>query len=256
MQNIQNKKISTFDTDFSINDLFQAGVHLGHNKSRWNPKMSAYLYGIRNASYVIDLKKTNILLKNALKFLHHVVKEDGKVLFVSTKESVRNITEEFATKCGQFYINHRWLGGMLTNWKSISKSIRKLDYLDKLLTDQKTKSIYTKKEILLFEKKKEKLNLLFKGIRNMKRMPNAVIIINTNKDNICVKESFNLGIPTVAVLDTNSNPDMISYPIPGNDDSIKSISFYLKIFHNAILNGIEEYVNNKDKTGDKAKVSK
>jgi len=224
----------------NVKDLLDAGVHFGHKTSRWNPKMAPYIYGERDDVHVIDLRQTAALMDVALNAIYETVKKDGKVLFVSTKIQASDIVAEYAEKCGQYYVNHRWLGGMLTNWKTISNSIDKLNKLEKTLENEEACVGYTKKEILDMNRKKDKLLLSLAGIRNLHSKPDLIVIIDTNKEHIAISEAIRLGVPIVGVVDTNSNPDNIDYPIPGNDDAIRSIRLYCSLFADAALQGLEE----------------
>ncbi|WP_375327309.1 30S ribosomal protein S2 [Candidatus Tisiphia endosymbiont of Nemotelus uliginosus] len=224
----------------NIKELLDAGVHFGHKTSRWNPKMAPYIYGSRDDIHVIDLQQTVALMQRALNVMCETVKKNGKILFVSTKVQASEIIAEYAEKCGQYYVNHRWLGGMLTNWGTISNSIKKLDKLEKVLANEEEYSGYTKKEILEMTRKKDKLLRSLGGIRHIDTKPNLLVIIDTNKEHLAIQEAVKLRIPIIAIVDTNSNPDNIDYPIPGNDDAIRSIKLYCNLFADAILAGIEE----------------
>ncbi len=223
----------------SISDLLDAGVHFGHKASRWNPKMAPYIYGVRDNVHIIDLKQTAGLLNAALKAVYEVSRNNGRVLFVGTKIQATDIIAQYAEKCGQYYVNHRWLGGMMTNWGTVSQSIKRLEAIEATLQDEEIEA-YTKKEILELTRKKEKLERAFGGIRNMGGKPDIMILIDTNKEHIARKEADVLHIPIVAILDTNSDPDNIAYPVPGNDDAIRSITYYCDIFASAVLAGIED----------------
>jgi small subunit ribosomal protein S2 len=224
----------------NIRDLLDAGVHFGHKTSRWNPKMAPYIYGVRDDIHVIDLQQTAALMQMALNIIYETVKKNGKILFVSTKIQASDIVAEYAEKCGQYYVNHRWLGGMLTNWGTISKSIKKLDNLEKILESEEEAAGYTKKELLEMTRKKDKLLKSLGGIRNIDTKPNLLVVIDTNKEHLAIQEAIKLGIPIIAIVDTNSNPDNIDHPIPGNDDAIRSIRFYCSVFADAALAGVEE----------------
>ncbi|MCC8417332.1 MAG: 30S ribosomal protein S2 [Rickettsia endosymbiont of Bryobia graminum] len=224
----------------NIRDLLDAGVHFGHKASRWNPKMAPYIYGVRDDIHIIDLKQTAALMQQALNVIQDTVKKNGKVLFVSTKIQASDLVAEYAEKCGQHYVNHRWLGGMLTNWGTISASIKKLDNLEKTLEDEEESSGYTKKELLEKTRKKDKLLRALGGIRNIETKPSLLIIIDTNREHLAIKEAKQLGIPVIAIVDTNSDPDDIKYPVPGNDDAIRSIKLYCNMFADAVISGIEE----------------
>ena len=224
----------------SVSDLLDAGIHFGHKTSRWNPKMEPYIYGIKDKVHIIDLQQTVPLLQIALKKIYETVKNNGKVLFVSSKVQATELVAEYAKKCDQYYINHRWLGGILTNWSTISKSIKKLDSIEKILENEEEIISYTKKELLDLTRKKEKLIRSFAGIRNIGGRPDLVVVIDTNKEHLAVKEAVKLGIPIVAVVDSNSDPDNIDFPIPGNDDAIRSIRLYCTLFADAALAGIQD----------------
>ncbi|UTO55478.1 30S ribosomal protein S2 [Neoehrlichia mikurensis] len=224
--------------DFTIQDLINAGVHFGHKTGRWNPNMAPYIYGVHKYKdiHIIDLQKTMVLFKKALEVLYDVVLKRGRVLFVGTKVQASNILAEEAVRCGQYYVNNRWLGGMLTNWETVSSSIKKIVNYDQLLSNQDNK--FTKKEILLLEKEKAKLLRSLGGIREMGGLPHILFIIDTNKEHIAIKEANKLNIPIVAVLDTNSDPRNIDYPVPGNDDAVRSIDFFCRIVSDTILRAI------------------
>ncbi|BDU60115.1 30S ribosomal protein S2 [Candidatus Rickettsia kotlanii] len=224
----------------NIKELLDAGVHFGHKTSHWNPKMASYIYGERDDVHIIDLRQSVALMRVALNAIYETVKKDGKILFVSTKIQASDIIAEYAEKCGQYYVNHRWLGGMLTNWKTIAGSIEKLNKLDKTLENEESLMGYTKKEILDMNRKKDKLLLSLAGIRNLNSKPDLLVVIDTNKEHIAINEAVKLNIPIVAIVDTNSNPDNVDYPIPGNDDSIRSIKLYCSLFADAVLQGLEE----------------
>jgi len=224
----------------SIRELLDAGVHFGHKKERWNPKMAPYIYGIRDGVHIIDLQQTATLMQSVLNLIYDIAKKNGKILFVSTKIQACDILAEYAEKCGQYYVNHRWLGGMLTNWGTISRSIKKLDDLEKTLNDEEECANYTKKEILNITRKKDKLLKSLGGIRQMGGKPNLLVVIDTNKEHLAIQESLKLGVPIAAIVDSNSNPDDIDFPIPGNDDAIRSIRLYCTLFADAALAGMEE----------------
>lgn len=251
----------------SVAELLDAGVHFGHKISRWNPKMAPYIYGIRNKIYIIDLQQSVVLFERALKKIYDTVKSNGKVLFVGSKIQVTDLIAECAEKCDQYYVNNRWLGGMLTNWGTISKSIKKLEEIEKVLADQELISTYTKKETLDLTRKKDKLLRSLAGIRRIGGYPDLIVVIDTNKEHLAISEAVKLGIPVVAIVDTNSDPDNINYPIPGNDDAIRSIKLYCNLFAKAALAGIQDAlidsgvdvgfakknINEEDKTLDSVK---
>lgn len=226
-------------TSITIRDLAGAGVHFGHKISRWNAKMAPYIYGVHqeNRIHILDLRKTLPLLNTAMKALYDVASQGGRILFVGTKFQASDIIASEAVRCGQYYVNHRWLGGMLTNWGTVSSSIKTLVQYEKILSDEET--TLTKKELGNIEKKRQKLEKSLGGIREMGAVPDILFILDTNKEHIAVKEAKKLNVPLVAVLDTNSDPDDITYPVPGNDDSRKSIELYCKLAADSILAGIE-----------------
>ncbi len=218
--------------NISIKDLLDAGIHFGHRTNRWNPKMSDYIFGHRNGIHIIDLQQTLVFFNDALKVVEGYAKEGKNILFVGTKRQASDIIEKYAIDCNQFFINKRWLGGMLTNWDTIQNSIKKLKEMEDILVN-KTNS-YTKKELLKFENSVEKLNKALGGIKNMSGKPDLLFIVDTNKEILAVKEANKIGIPIVAVVDSNSDPEGIDYPIPGNDDAIRSIEYYCNAFAEAI----------------------
>ena len=226
--------------NISVRELLDAGVHFGHKTVRWNPKMAPYIYGSRDEVHIIDLQQTAVLMQVALNAIYETVKKNGKVLFVSTKIQASSIIAEYAEKCGQYYVNHRWLGGTLTNWDTVSRSIKKLENIEKILGNEEEIATFTKKEVLELNRDKDKWLKSLGGIRNMGGRPDLIVIIDTNKEHLAIKEAVKLGIPIAAIVDTNSEPDNIDFPIPGNDDAIRSINLYCSLFANAALSGIEE----------------
>ena len=222
---------------FTMRQLLEAGVHFGHSTRRWNPKMASYLYGDRNGIHIIDLQQTVPLLHQALSAVRDVVKSNGRILFVGTKRAASPRVAEAAKKCGQYYVNHRWLGGMLTNWQTISKSIARLRELDEKLGGQEVQGL-TKREQLGLSREQEKLERALGGIKEMGGLPDILFIIDTNKEDIAVAEANKLGIPVVAVIDSNSDPAGITYPIPGNDDAIRAISTYCNLVADSVLDGL------------------
>jgi len=222
----------------TMKDLLECGVHFGHQKRRWNPKMKKYIFGERKNIYIIDLQQT---LRH-FKYVYNVVKnaaEEGKtILFVGTKKQAVEAIKEHATRCGMPYVNHRWLGGMLTNFKTIQKSIRKLEIIEKMEESGQI-NLLTKKERLILARRKAKLEKVLGGIRNMKKIPDMLFIIDTVKEKIAVGEANRLGIPIVAPVDTNCDPDLVDYPIPGNDDAIRSVNLFCKTIADAIIEGKE-----------------
>jgi small subunit ribosomal protein S2 len=223
---------------FTVRQLLEAGVHFGHHTRRWNPKMDPYIFGKRNNIHIINLEKTVPMLYEALDAIQSIAKNGGKFLFVGTKRSASELIAQAAINCGQYYVNHRWLGGMLTNWETVSKSIRKLKNLEERIETGEINSL-TKKERLQIERQKEKLDLTLGGIKNMNGIPDAIFIIDTNKESIAVLEANNLNIPVIAVCDTNTNPSGVDYPIPGNDDALRAISLYCDLVAASVLKGLE-----------------
>ena len=222
---------------FTMRQLLEAGVHFGHSTRRWNPKMQSYLFGDRNGIHIIDLQQTVPLLHQALNAVREVVASNGRVLFVGTKRAASPRVAEAAKKCGQYYVNHRWLGGMLTNWQTISKSIARLRELDEKLGGHEVQGL-TKREQLGLSREQEKLERALGGIKDMGGLPDILFIIDTNKEDIAVAEANKLGIPVVGVIDSNSDPAGITYPIPGNDDAIRAISMYCNLVADAALDGV------------------
>ncbi len=222
---------------FSMRQLLEAGVHFGHTTRRWNPRMSPYIFGERNGVHIIDLEQTVPLLHQALNTVQEVVAGGGRVLFVGTKRQASEKITEAAKKCGQYYVNHRWLGGMLTNWKTISNSIKRLRSVEEQLAEENTG--LTKKEVLNLTRERDKLERALGGIKEMGGLPDVLFVIDTNKEHIAVSEARNLGIPVVAVLDSNSDPVGIDHPIPGNDDAIRAIGLYCDLMVDAVLGGIQ-----------------
>lgn len=226
---------------FTIKQMLEAGVHFGHKTSRWNPKMAPFIYGERNGVHIIDLQTTAPLLYNALKKIYEVAKDNGKFLFVGTKRQASDQIKEAALRCGQHFVNKRWLGGMMTNWPTVSKSLKTLEELEKILEEagKEESGKYSKKELLDFDRKREKLEQSLGGIRKLRGRPDIVFVIDSRKENIAIKEANKLGIPVISVVDTNSDPDGIDFVIPGNDDAGRSISFYCDMVSNTILKAIE-----------------
>ena len=225
---------------FTIRQLLEAGVHFGHKTMRRNPKMSKYIYTNRNGLSIIDLNKSAILLQNALKVAKEVAKNNGRILFVATKKQAVDQVADAAKRCGQYYVNFRWLGGMLTNWKTVSKSIKTLRDVEAKLSVEDGEVSYNKKERLVLERQRLKLEQALGGIKDMGGYPDLVFIIDSNKESLAVAEARTLKIPIMAILDSNCNPDNVTFPIPGNDDSAKSIKLYCRLLSDAILSGIKE----------------
>lgn len=223
-------------TNVSVRDMLQAGVHFGHQTRRWNPKMKPYIYGPRNGIYIVNLDVTKKLFDKACGFITNEVKRGGDVLFVGTKRQAQAIINEEASRCGMFYVDHRWLGGMLTNFQTIKNSIDRLKSIESMQADGSINR-FPKKEILLMEKERIKLERNVGGIKNMKGLPSVIFIIDPRKESIAVTEAVKLGITVVAVTDTNCDPDNIDYIIPGNDDAIRSITLMSHNIAEAVLAG-------------------
>lgn len=214
--------------------LLEAGVHFGHNTRRWNPKMKEYIYEERNGIYIIDLQKTEKLLIEAYKKMYTIVQDGGKVLFVGTRKQTQDVIREEAIRAGQYYVDHRWLGGTLTNFKTIRKSINRLFRLEAMEEDG-TFDLLPKKEVSLLRKEKDKLNKYFSGIRDMKKLPDALFVVDPKSEHIAVAEARKLKIPIFALVDTNCDPDEVDYVIPGNDDAIRSVKLIVATMANAIV---------------------
>jgi len=222
---------------FTLRQMVEAGVHFGHHARRWNPQMAPFIYGKKDNVHIIDLQKSYPMLYNALNATRDVVAQGGKVLFVATKRQAQEIVKESAERCGQYYVNYRWLGGMLTNWKTVYKSITRLNKLNEM-EEKNAYEGYTKKEILNLKKEREKLAVVLDGIKDMGGQPDLLFVIDTPKEALAVKEAKKLGIPVVGIVDTNANPNEIDYPVPGNDDAIRAIQFYCDLVSGAILDGM------------------
>lgn len=221
---------------FTMRQLLEAGLHYGHTTRRWNPKMEQFLFGVRNGIHIINLEQTVPLLYQAMQALRDTVAAGGRALFVGTKPQAAEKIKESAKRCGQYYINHRWLGGTLTNWKTVNQSIKHLIEMEETLANP---AHLTKKEILKTQREYDKLELAIGGIREMGGLPNILFVIDTNKEAIAIQEAKKLGIPIIAVLDSNSNPDHITYPIPGNDDALRAINLYCDLMAGSVLDGLQ-----------------
>jgi len=221
--------------EVEIKDLLEAGVHFGHQSSRWNPKMRRYIFAARNGIHIIDLKKTLNALQEATRAVRKVTLDGDRILFVCTKRQLRPIVEAEAARCGAFWVTERWLGGMLTNFTTIKKQIRRLKELERGL-EEGSYEFYTKKEQLLLKREHEKLEKYLGGVKEMGRLPGAIFIVDAKKETIGIKEARKLGIPVIAIADTNADPDTIDYPIPGNDDAIRSVS----VIAGAIADAVEQ----------------
>jgi small subunit ribosomal protein S2 len=226
--------------DFSMRQLLEAGAHFGHQTHRWNPKMQSFIFGERSGIHIIDLSQTVPLLHQALVKVRDVAASGGRVLFVGTKRQASEPVALAAQRCAQYYMNHRWLGGTLTNWATISRSIARLRELEGLLDADGGPQGLTKKETLMLTREREKLERSLGGIKQMGGTPNLMVVIDTNKEAIAIQEAKRLGIPVVAIIDTNSDPDAIDYPIPGNDDAARAISLYCELIADAVLDGITD----------------
>ncbi len=222
---------------FTMRQLLEAGVHFGHTTRRWNPKMKPFIFGDRNGIHIIDLQQTVPMLHQALSAIRDVAASGGRILFVGTKRQAQSIVKENALKSGQYFVNHRWLGGMLTNWKTISGSIKRLKELDKRLEEGGVG--LTKKELLGIQRERDKLEIALGGIREMGNLPDIMFVLDTNKEQIAIEEANNLGIPVVAVVDSNSDPDGVTFPIPGNDDAMRAINLYCNLVTSSILDGLQ-----------------
>jgi len=223
--------------DFSMRQLLEAGVHFGHNTRRWNPKMSNFLFGERNKIHIIDLQQTVPLLHQAMLAVRNVAASGGRILFVGTKRQASERVAEAARQCGQYFVNHRWLGGTMTNWQTVSISIKRLRDLDEQLSGEITG--FTKKELLNLTRERDKLERALGGIKEMGGLPDILFVIDTNKESIAVAEANKLGIPVIAVIDSNSDPKGIDHPVPGNDDAIRAIQTYCDLIAGSVLDGIQ-----------------
>ncbi len=225
--------------EFSMRQLLEAGVHFGHQVHRWNPKMKPYIFGDRSGIHILDLSQTVPLLHQALVKVREVSAKGGRVLFVGTKRQAAEAIAEAAGRCAQYYMNDRWLGGTLTNWATVSQSIKRLRELDEMLAAGEATGL-TKKELLRLTREQEKLQRVLGGIRNMGGLPDIMFVIDTNKEAIAVQEARKLNIPVVAIIDSNCNPDEVNFPIPGNDDASRAIQLYCSLIADAVLDGLSE----------------
>ncbi len=231
--------------EFTMRQLLEAGVHFGHRTRRWNPKMRPCIFGVRNDVHILDLQQTVPMLDQSLRTIRDIVSKGGRVLFVGTKRQAQGTVAAAAARCGQYYVNHRWLGGMLTNWKTVITSINRLKELEGLFAKEKTG--FTKKEELMFRREMLKLEQSIGGIKDMGGQPDAIFVIDTNKEDLAIKEANKLGIPVIAVIDSNSSPDGVDFPIPGNDDALRAIELYCDLVASAILDGISAEMGAKGK---------
>jgi small subunit ribosomal protein S2 len=224
--------------NITMKELLEAGVHFGHQTKRWNPKMKEYIFGERNGIYIIDLQKTLKMFKEASKFVQELAAAGRVILFVGTKRQAQDAIAEEAQRCSMFYVNQRWLGGLLTNWITVQKSVKRLKELDEMATDGRY-DLLPKKEVIKLERERKHLQANLAGIKNMSRLPDAIFVIDSNKEQIAVREARKLGIPVVAVVDTNCDPSEVDYVIPGNDDALRAI----RLFTSKIAESIAEGVN-------------
>lgn len=224
--------------EFTMRQLLEAGVHFGHHTRRWNPKMRPFIFGVRNGVHIIDLQQTTPMLQTAVKAMRDIAANGGRILFVGTKRQAQEKIKEAAKRCGQYYVNHRWLGGMMTNWQTITKSISRLRELEKLFADTEQMKKRTKKELLMMAREKDKLELTLGGIKDMGGQPAAIFVIDTTMEDIAINEANKIGIPVFAIVDSNANPDGIQYVIPGNDDALRAIDLYCDLMADAVLDGL------------------
>ena len=239
--------------EIKLEDLLESGVHFGHNVRRWNPKMKEYIYGVRNNIHIFDLRITLELLNTALTKIHETVSKSGKVLFVGTKKQCSDVVKELASLNNNFYVNKRWLGGTLTNWKTISNSIKRLEEIELFLKDNELSKNLSKKELLDISREKQKLDLNIGGIRTLNGNPDLLVVFDVIKDKIAVREATKLNIPVVAIVDSNADPENIDYIIPGNDDALRSINLYKNYFFETIKDAINFQKDSLDKEDDQLK---
>ena len=222
----------------TMKELLEAGVHFGHQTKRWNPRMKEYIFGERNGIYIIDLQKTLKMFKEASKFVTDLTAQGKVILFVGTKRQAQDAIAEEANRCGMFYINQRWLGGLLTNWITVQKSVKRLQELDDMATDGRYE-LLTKKEVIRLERERKHLQANLAGIKNMRRLPDALFVVDSNNEAIAVKEARKLGIPVVAVVDTNCDPTVVDYIIPGNDDALRAIRLFTSKISDSVVEGVQ-----------------
>ena len=223
---------------FTMRQMLEAGVHFGHSTRRWNPRMKPFIFGERNKIHILDLQQTVTMLYAALKAMSEVTSRGGRVLFVGTKRAAADKIAETARNCGQYYVNHRWLGGMMTNWATVSQSIRRLRELEARMEGEEVGQL-TKKEVLQLTRERDKLEMTLGGIKEMGGLPDMLFVIDTNKEAIAVEEANRLNIPVIAIVDSNATPDGVDYVIPGNDDAMRAISFYCELAQAAVLDGLQ-----------------
>jgi small subunit ribosomal protein S2 len=229
----------------TMKELLEAGVHFGHQTKRWNPRMKEYIFGERNGIYIIDLQKTLKMFKEASKFVTDLTGQGKVILFVGTKRQAQDAIAEEANRCGMFYINQRWLGGLLTNWITVQKSVKRLQELDEMATDGRYE-LLTKKEVIRLERERKHLQANLAGIKNMRRLPDALFVVDSNNEAIAVKEARKLGIPVVAVVDTNCDPTVVDYVIPGNDDALRAIRLFTSKISDSVVEGVQMAGDKRD----------
>ena len=240
-------------SNVTMKELLEAGVHFGHETKRWDPKMKPYIFGARNGIYIIDLQKTVQLFKEAYQFVRDIAAKGEYILFVGTKKQAQETIYEQSTRCGMFYVNHRWLGGMLTNFQTIKRSIDRLNKLE-AMKNEEIYNLLPKKEVLELEKERSRLEKSLGGIKNMDRLPGAVFVVDPKKERIAVKEARKIGIPSIGIVDTNCNPEEVDYVIPGNDDAIRAIHLFASKIADAVIEGRQLY--EKQLQTEQAKVEK
>src|SRR5512132_1701658 len=241
-------------TDVTMKNLLEAGVHFGHQTSRWNPKMKPYIFGARNGIYIIDLQQTVKMFRDAFSFVRDRIGQGGQILFVGTKTQAQDAMREEAERCGAFYVNTRWLGGTLTNFQTIRQSIDRLKKLDDMLEDPQMLNAFTKREMIGYRREREKLLQSLGGIKSMRKLPDLIFVIDPSKEEIAVKEANKLGIPVVAVVDTNCDPDLIDYKIPGTDDAIRAIRLFCAAVAEAVIEGRNVYEERQRGAGEPAEM--
>ena len=241
--------------DISMKQLLEAGVHFGHQTSRWNPKMKPYIFGARNGIHIIDLQQTVAMIKDLEVVVRDLAASGGQVLFVGTKKQAQDAVREEAVRCGMFHVHNRWLGGTLTNFSTIRQSIDRLRKLEEMVNDPKIIEALTKKEMLGLTREKAKLEQSLGGIKGMRKLPDAVFVVDPKQEEIAVKEARKLGIPVIAVIDTNCDPDMIDYKVPGNDDAIRAIRLFCSAIADAVLAGKGLYEQSLVKSKEEAKAA-
>ena len=236
--------------EITIKQLLEAGVHFGHQTSRWNPKMKPYIFGARNGIHIIDLQQTVGMLRDACGFIRDLVADGGQILFVGTKKQAQEVVREAAERCEMFYVNNRWLGGMLTNFQTIRKSIDRLKRVEEMLETAAIADALTKKELLGISRERDKLMNVLGGIKTMRKLPDAMFVVDTKKEEIAVREANKLGLPVVAAIDSNCDPDLITHKIPGNDDAIRAIRLFVDAIADASIEGRTLYQEQQQGEGE------